>query len=54
MHHRVHRGEYVPADRAPFDEVVTPDSEIERCETHDVLYRVGGSCLCCEREAADD
>lgn len=35
---------------SPGDEVGTPDSSIEYCEGHDVLYRVGGNCLVCERE----
>jgi len=35
---------------SPGDEVGTPDEMIERCETHDVLYRVGGECLVCGRE----
>lgn len=33
------------------DEWGTPDELIERCEAHDVLYRTGGECLRCEREA---
>lgn len=33
------------------DEYGTPDHALERCEDHDVLYRVGGACLRCEEVA---
>ncbi|SFT06376.1 hypothetical protein [Halostagnicola kamekurae] len=32
------------------DEVGTPDDMLAHCERHDVIYRVGGNCLECERE----
>lgn len=36
------------------DEVGTPAECLERCDRHDVIYRVGGACLACEREEDEE
>ena len=39
--------------KSPHDELGTPDEQLERCETHDVIYRTGEQCLICERGDGD-
>lgn len=41
-----------PRDLAPHDEVGTPDENLRECDRHGVIYRDGGQCLVCVREAA--